>query len=173
MCADKIPPSPEELGNNQMSPLWWEIYSPLPPGISCLCTQDDNILSLPWWTSSVKEEVLCYAETRTFWRKVWWQTGDPEQKRDRKMVLVTENLTKASRLSFCAYEKEPFTSFIFCVVHILYQFFVKSPYWRAVLPNPGRISPHRQTCQFLQSQWSAPSSPAGHHPSVVGIDCSG
>lgn len=50
--------------------------------------------------------------------------------------------------------------------------FNKSPYWHAVLPSPGRTFPQRQTCQFLEVQWSPLSSPAGHQPSVVGKDCS-
>lgn len=49
-------------------------------------------------------------------------------------------------------------------------YFVNSPYRCVVLPNPDRISPQRQTCQFLECQWSAPSSLAGHHPSAVGTD---
>lgn len=36
-CAGGLPPSPEVSGNNRMSPLRWEIYSPLPSGTLCLC----------------------------------------------------------------------------------------------------------------------------------------
>lgn len=57
------------------------------------------------------------------------------------------------------------------VQKVLFLFFyiLDSPYWRAVLPSPGRTSPQRRTCRFPESQWSPLSSPACH-PSLVGTD---
>lgn len=124
-CADGIPPSPEELGNNQMSPLWWGIYSPPPPGISCPYTQDDNILSLPWWTSSVKEEGLCLVGTRKSGMKVWWQTADPEQKGTRRWCQSQEISTKTSIVGI-TYEEEPLACFIYGVVQIWSNFHLKN-----------------------------------------------
>lgn len=91
-----IPPSPEELGNSHMSPLWGEIYSLPPPGISCLCTQDDNILLHPWLTSSLFLEGFCFADTRKWRMKVWRWTADPE-KREEDRSTETGKLSQEKK----------------------------------------------------------------------------
>lgn len=55
----------------------------------------------------------------------------------------------------------------FVLLELFHCFCQISPYWLAVPPSPGKTSPHRLTCRFLQALWSTLSSPDCCLPSLV------